>query len=1854
MGRRWISRCVIFALILISGTSDVLASTPRNVGVDGVFEYLGAGARSGEMRVSWNGTFLNGAVIKNVRIGYYGTMVAATGPRGTVSAGDMHAWHAEIPVPESAVKLKVEFVVDRNGGEETIAVTAPFARAGTVLRPMDRESYIQAHSDPEGMMLDSVQVLADEDVSAAGKATFSFSIGKVTYDRLTMDPASERRLPRAFIDVRTRNEGSSSWIVREQEDLEDDGSYLSGTWDATAPFTLRIELRTQSDRNEHVEVARESGQTYAVAVEFQITSTVHHIIPQINIPESLGTTWEAFAIFGGIQDAWQWMDDEANESISSVDVVYPTLDTEGYAGWYDCDDREIRLIEHGTYWTSRGILHHEYGHHVQCREYGSIAGCNVPYVEDACGEGNDSDSTHWASMPSCPEFAWAEGFAEFMECVVDGVPGYLGDVCPPVGTIDDNTWYRTDGDFGDGCVTEGSIASILWDAADDDSESGDALALGFGDLVDDVILGEQPTSAADLAIALVDETNDFSAVEALFARYGCDICDVMPLLPAPQLMAPADGATGQPLDVTLSWSGVGDAEEYAVQLGVACGDGTIRTTTSTQMTYMSLSPNTLHYWRVGTKNECGEWGEWSACRTFRTVSDDPVCRVSTVALNFESALIGQPDTRPFTIHNDGGGVLVGMVSSDCPEVTFEPVSYSVPGGGSVEIQVTYTPHDCGGDVFTIDPGTSCAQAIGGTAVGPDTPSCVLSASTIQVVSDALGQTSTAQFEIFNDGCGALAGTVGSDCTPEIVIAPTAYDLGPGESALIEISYTPVDNGTDLCAITTGCGAVAVTAIGPDPICEVSVESVGIQVDVIGGQGSRTFSITNSGTGVLEGQITGSADTEFAVSPKLYAIHGGESQVFNVVYIPADCGNDIVFIDTGTDCPDVMLKGLGPYLPICDLSTDAVTLDASADGLPVSQSLWITNANCGILSGDVVWDCGDFTVVPAAYELGAGQTQEIVVTFTPSGPGTVGCPITFGDCGTVQATGIGQGNADCTIEPGVLHLATAVGSQVSLPVIVTNSGETTLSGTFVSCDPTLTIDVPGYDLSPGDQHVVTVTFTPVAVGPVECEIVTGLPCGTVNVQALGLADYCATSIDELQTYGLDCDPFANPCIDEQVLLEGVVYVVRNYSIGGHYMQGASGGINFYDPDAIPLVPGDRIRIEGPAWYDSNNEIYVGWPTITWLGHEAVPVPTPVATGALQDCELIGSYVEAQGVVTEVGVNGGGEDYYLLDDGSGPVMVYIDPDTGADMDAVQVGETWRVWSPAMNFSGEIRVSPISSAHHSEIAGAFSDIASGGAASVEGGSGVAWVDRDMDGDPDLLLARNGVANLLLRNDGGYYVPLAAGILEQAGVNNTAATLADADNDGRMDVYLLNAAGGNLMAMGDPAGFVDGTTGPLGGNGATWGAAWRDMDSDGLLDLMVSNAGGQNLLLRNSELGFQDVAPDYLRDIMDTQTVSWCDIDLDGDPDLLILADSGTSVLLRNDGTGPFDTDPFVFSQLTGAQGAAWGDYDGDRYPDLYITCWGEPNRLYRNDGGTGFTRVSMPAVENDGWSQGAAWADYDLDGDLDLYIANYNAARPNRLFRNDEGTLVDAEIDVVADAGQSVGVAWADHDLDGDPDLYVVNATSANRLFLNNQTTGNHWIQVRLTGQTGQSNHAAIGARVEIQTASGIQVREVSSQEGYLSQGDLVLCFGLGSDAEVEIMRVIWPRKYANGQYVIQEEAGLAVDRRYDVVEPYTTAVDAVDEGVPSAYRLIGAVPNPFNPMTTIRFEIPADTEVDLEVYDLAGRRVRRLVSHEMLLSGSHARLWDGTRDDGSPVPTGVYVCRMRAGRDFQQSLRMILLK
>lgn len=321
--------------------------------------------------------------------------------------------------------------------------------------------------------------------------------------------------------------------------------------------------------------------------------------------------------------------------------------------------------------------------------------------------------------------------------------------------------------------------------------------------------------------------------------------------------------------------------------------------------------------------------------------------------------------------------------------------------------------------------------------------------------------------------------------------------------------------------------------------------------------------------------------------------------------------------------------------------------------------------------------------------------------------------------------------------------------------------------------------------------------------------------------------------------------------------------------------------------------------------------------------------------------------------------------------------------------------------------------------------------------------------------------------------------------------AALGDYDNDGNLDLFLPNSVrksgaasnAGNCGRLyrnrGD--GSFDDVTPSSGIRQCGWGfgAWWVDLDNDGWLDLYITNLGS-NELWRNEGNGSFTRAPPgrFPDDPRFSIAAAFLDANRDGLLDVFIgnyvvtsveeesaralrdqklpdeYAPPGGSFFLQQTG-GRFEN---VTSQAGTAapQGRTIGaiafDYDGDGITDLYLADDQSPNYLLRGRGDGTFEDVSAQTGTDappDGPTafgrryrsgMGLAIADYDGDGWPDLFITNY-ANEPNTLYRNVDGELFEDRGSQAGLAAVSVPLsAWGcnffDWDNDGWPDLFVSN--------------------------------------------------------------------------------------------------------------------------------------------------------------------------------------------------------------------------
>jgi len=101
-----------------------------------------------------------------------------------------------------------------------------------------------------------------------------------------------------------------------------------------------------------------------------------------------------------------------------------------------------------------------------------------------------------------------------------------------------------------------------------------------------------------------------------------------------------------------------------------------------------------------------------------------------------------------------------------------------------------------------------------------------------------------------------------------------------------------------------------------------------------------------------------------------------------------------------------------------------------------------------------------------------------------------------------------------------------------------------------------------------------------------------------------------------------------------------------------------------------------------------------------------------------------------------------------------------------------------------------------------------------------------------------------------------------------------------------------------------------------------------------------------------------------------------------------------------------------------------------------------------------------------------------------------------------------------------------------------------------------------------------------------------------------------------------------------------------------VSIIDETLPIIHNLYNAYPNPFNPVTTLRYDLSENGYVNIIIYDMLGRQVKTLINQTQD-PGYKSIIWNATNDYGKPVSAGIYLYQIQAG-EYISTKKMVLLK
>jgi hypothetical protein len=452
-----------------------------------------------------------------------------------------------------------------------------------------------------------------------------------------------------------------------------------------------------------------------------------------------------------------------------------------------------------------------------------------------------------------------------------------------------------------------------------------------------------------------------------------------------------------------------------------------------------------------------------------------------------------------------------------------------------------------------------------------------------------------------------------------------------------------------------------------------------------------------------------------------------------------------------------------------------------------------------------------------------------------------------------------------------------------------------------------------------------------------------------------------------------------------------------------------------------------------------------------------------------------------------------------------------------------------------------------------------------SLRENNGVAVADYDRDNDLDLFVVAKSkdqdgnevsYSKLFKNNNDGTFqdVTSESGLINLYPDNNVEPFLGldgfkygvswgDYDNDGYPDLFFTflntvklfhNEGNGTFVEKTNEAG-IEGEN-----NCRNTGATWFDFNNDGFLDIYISEWGAcsyNSFYLNNGNGTFENVSEEFGN--TNTRRKSYLsfpfDFNGDGWMDLYITNDKSFQNELYINHSGTSITDEARAYGLNSARddmGVAVGDYDNNGLFDIFITTI-MANVFYNNNGNNTFTDIAVQKnLDDSGWAWDALFADFDLDGDEDLFVVNgFKIENPpaehNFYFKNlhieGQNEFIDQTEELnLKGLTTSVGATPFDYDNDGDLDLFVTNSDRASYFYKNhtiNTSEPGGPNWFKVSLEGTSSNRNAIGTTLSITTDLGTYHRYYTGV-GFLSQSLQPVHFGLGEAEQIIRIKINWP--------------------------------------------------------------------------------------------------------------------------------------
>ncbi|MFQ5674292.1 MAG: CRTAC1 family protein, partial [bacterium] len=418
----------------------------------------------------------------------------------------------------------------------------------------------------------------------------------------------------------------------------------------------------------------------------------------------------------------------------------------------------------------------------------------------------------------------------------------------------------------------------------------------------------------------------------------------------------------------------------------------------------------------------------------------------------------------------------------------------------------------------------------------------------------------------------------------------------------------------------------------------------------------------------------------------------------------------------------------------------------------------------------------------------------------------------------------------------------------------------------------------------------------------------------------------------------------------------------------------------------------------------------------------------------------------------------------------------------------------------------------------------------ASKSGALAVADFDRDRDQDLYVSVwspGENRNTPHLYRNDFGLFVDIAAeaGIAHQG--RDLSSLFADYDNDGFLDLFIVNDQNNLLYANVEEGKFSNVAESAMVAEVSHGRSAhFADFDHDSDLDLYITSDGDNRFFRYNGDKTYTELSEKagVAGGATSTRDLAFGDFDEDGDLDFFVVNDNASNILYTNLRQGRFEdiTSKAGLASHGGSGAVTVGDYNNDGFLDLFVTAINNGQYfLYKNNGEGLFEKDTrsdemLQKLRNVSGLD-TRFFDFDNDGFLDILVVGKSSgqSRGVLLFHNDgTGKFRDVSTLLPEDLQAGEKVAIFDYNEDGDLDFFITGEDGSLRLLRNDGGNVNKYLKVQLVGirtGSGKNNHFGIGSKLEVRAGDLYQIRVVNEPMTH---------FGLGQRLKADVVRILWP--------------------------------------------------------------------------------------------------------------------------------------